>query len=477
MTRRRRLRGTAAWRLSVLSTVAFAAGTALAFSVVDLVVEQGILERSDDWLVGEIGLLAQVVETTPLDERYETFVEEIAELASREVAPPPPGVGPAGQPAVFFLATGAENQTEVWVGPGSGESFATVLVPGERYDSPRSIGVAGWTDPFRVMGVARPGGGRVYLGYVDYNALALRARVRTRFVEAWLVMIVFGFLVSGFSTRRILRRIDRITDLVARAGGSGLDERVPVETRDDEIARLATTFNGMLDRVESSVEQTRTVTDEVAHDLRSPLTAMRGNLEMALTASDPSRVEEAAAGAIDGVDRLLRVINASLDVAEAEAGALRLARRDFDLGAMAAAMVEFYRPAAEEHGLLLTADVDRPAIAPVDPNLSRRALGNLLDNTIQHLPRGCKVRVGVRNDRERVVLRVCDSGPGFAAEQKVHAFERFFRRPGSTGHGLGLALVRAVASAHGGEALILDSPLGGACIEMSLPRRLLVPSV
>ncbi|MFQ5768860.1 MAG: sensor histidine kinase, partial [Acidobacteriota bacterium] len=177
------------------------------------------------------------------------------------------------------------------------------------------------------------------------------------------------------------------------------------------------------------------------------------------------------ADAIEGLDRLLRILSSTLDVAESEAGALRLHRRQIHLGNLAREMVSLYQPAAEEQGLSLTATVHGRPMLRADQDLLRRALGNLLDNAIQHVPAGRSIQIVAEEKNEEVFLSVVDDGPGFAPGLAETAFQRFVKGPASRGHGIGLALVRAVARAHGGEATIRQLAGGGAAVQLRLPRQ------
>jgi signal transduction histidine kinase len=282
-------------------------------------------------------------------------------------------------------------------------------------------------------------------------------------------MLLFGFGVSFLSTRQVLLRVERVTETAARVGRAESGQRVPTVSGRDEISRLGGTFNEMLDRIDRSVEQLRSVTDAVTHDLRSPVTAIRGDLELALTSEDPAALHEAAAAAIEGLDRLLETVETTLDVAEAEAGALRLQRRPIDLQEVAREMVDFYVPAAEEHGITLEAAGTEAVEARVDANLLRRALRNLLDNALQHLPAGTHVVVRCQRVGDQATLAVEDDGPGIPAAIRPRAFDRFVKGQGSRGFGLGLSLVRATARGHGGEARIEDRDGEGTVISLTFP--------
>lgn len=454
-----------------MSTVAFALGTAIAFSIVYAVIEAGIRERSDAWLVGEGELLAQLAANTPPGEMRERLVEEVAELARHEVLPMP-GTPDAVEYPVFFATLNADGEPGVWVGPGEPNRFIDALRNKRHVASnPSTLPVPGWDEPFRVMAYPFADGSTGFLGFVDQSALALLHRVATTFVWLWVVMLFFGLAISYLAARRILRRVEQITETAATVGSEALDRRIASGRGDDEIARFARTFNAMLDRVQESVEQIHTMADAVTHDLRSPLTSIRGNLELAVTRGERAQLHEAAAGAIDGLDQLLRTLTTSLDVAEAGAGALRLNRQSVDLSHMTMEMVEVYRAAAEEHGVTLETGGESEAVTNVDPDLTRRALANLLDNAIAHLPSGCHVQVSVEVDGRTTILSVADDGPGFPPEVRSKAFERGVKGPSSAGFGIGLALVRSVARAHGGNAEILDWPGGGAMVRLSFPLR------
>ena len=461
--------GTAAWRLSALIALGFALGAGVAFFVAYTLVARGVRDRSDAWLRGEADLLAEVVATTPTSEMDQRLIEEVAELARHEVPSADLGAGIVEQP-VFFLVTPADGGRELWAGPKNRTPFLDAirkrrLNPGET----SSIDVPGWTAAFRVDVHAGPHGQTIYLGLLDQAAVRSLREMKVLFTQLWLGMLAFGFAISWIGTKRILERVERITATAAGIGAGDLRRRVPGREGTDEIARLAQTFNGMLERIEASVEQIRAMGDAVAHDLRSPVTAIRGNLEMALTHGGEEELRESAAAALEGIDRLLALVNATLDVAEAEAGALRIHRRDVDLRELVDEMVELYRPALEERGLTPVVTGGPPARGSMDGDLVRRALGNLLDNAIRHLPPGRHVTLSAENRLGSLILEVRDDGPGFPRDLRDRAFERFAKGTTSTGSGIGLALVRAAALAHGGTAEILDAPGGGARVRLIFP--------
>ncbi|MGA8491122.1 MAG: ATP-binding protein [Terriglobales bacterium] len=465
----RNLRATAAWRISIWTTLAFALGTAVAFYIVYFLVAQGIRERSDTWLSGEAEVLVQVLADTPRDHLHKRIIGEVAELATREV---PEERNARGERlnSVFFLATDPNNsESPFWVGPGSTDAFVAAiqqakLVPG----TPKSIKVEGWKRTFRVV-VQAQDGRTVYLGLSDRGAKYLLHILARRFLLIWGGMFLLGFVISYWSARRTLLRVERIAETVAQISTEDLQERLPEPATSDEISRLAKTFNHMLDRVQSSVNQLRTVTGAVAHDLKSPVTLIRGTLESALCDEGNDKWRDSVGLAIEELDRLLQLLNTTLDLAEAEAGALHMDRGPVDLSEVVRQLVDIYQPAMAERDQEVTVDLDPHVVIDADLPLMNRAVSNLLENELTHLPVGCRVSIRLHSTQGSAELVIEDNGPGFPPDMGSRAFERFVKGKHSPGHGLGLAFVDAVVHAHGGAARISDRAGGGAVITLSLP--------
>jgi signal transduction histidine kinase len=255
-----------------------------------------------------------------------------------------------------------------------------------------------------------------------------------------------------------------------------LKERLPQPVNSDEISRLAETFNHMLDRIQSSVNELRSVTDAVAHDLKSPLTSIRGELESVLSSEPSESWRDSVGDAIEGVDRLLSTLDTTLDVAEAQAGALRLDRSALELSVAVKQLVDLYQPAIDERQHRLMVDLEDHVVVDADCGLLNRVLSNLIENEIAHLPAGCQITIRLKARDGSAVLVIEDNGPGFSPDISTRAFERFVRGRQSHGHGLGLAFVDAVVRAHGGTAKISGSPGGGAVVTLSLPAIVLNPA-
>ena len=236
---RRVIRTTAAWRLSIWTTLAFALGTGLAFSIVYFLVAQGIQERSDAWLRGEAKVLAQVSADTPRDHLYHRVVSEVVELATREV---PDERNAQGQSlnAVFFLEEDPNNsEGPLWVGPAEEGAFLAAIQRAKPVAGiPQPIKIDGWPTTFQVDALYE-NGRTIYLGLSNRGAKHLLDKLTRRFLLVWGGTVLMGFLISYLSARRTLLRVERITETVARIGTEDLCERLPAQAKSDEISRLS----------------------------------------------------------------------------------------------------------------------------------------------------------------------------------------------------------------------------------------------
>jgi signal transduction histidine kinase len=326
-----------------------------------------------------------------------------------------------------------------------------------------------------------PGGFRLLVG----RDLEERERLYHIVVSAgrWSVLIVLvlglggGFLVS----RRVLRRVDAMTDTTKTIMQGDLGGRLPVTGTGDEIDRLAENLNVMLERIEALMNGLKEVSDNIAHDLKTPLTRLRNRSEEALrTAHNEGDYRAALEATIEESDGLIRTFNALLMIARAESGQGRESMTDFDVAEVARDVCELYEPLAEEKGLVLK--LQAAGTAPVRGNreLVSQALANLVDNAIKYsAPRPeqgdaspPEVLLGAAPEGDRILLSVSDRGPGIPEADRVRAVERFVRLEQSRsqpGSGLGLSLAAAVARLHGGELILSDNHPGLKTV-IALPR-------
>lgn len=459
----------AAWRISFWATLAFMCGTIVVFIVLDRFVANDIQRRSDAWLSGEVEVLGDVAERTPNDALYDRVVGEVAELASREV-PNREVSSQSANDSVFFIETAKNGSLKLWVGAGDGQAHLEAIRSHTfAEDRPFSIRVRGFTTPFRVASDIMPDGGRVYLGLSEHDQRRVLFNLRERFFILWLSLVLLGFLIVFFTSRRTLSHVRHITEAASHIGRSDLKSRVPTTLRNDEIAQLALTLNGMLDRIESSVHQLHTITDSLAHDLRSPLTAIRGKLESSLALLHDGDQAEPIVSAIEELDRLTDLLNKSLDVAEAKADALRLNLASIDLDELLRTMIDLYEPSMNEAGIRIRLHSSGPLNILGDEGLIHRMVANLFDNELKHLSPGCSVNLHLQQDESHAHLLLRDNGPGFDPEIHAQLFSRAVKGKLSRGHGLGLAFVDAVVRAHGGTITAGNHEGGGAKLDLTLP--------
>ena len=319
------------------------------------------------------------------------------------------------------------------------------------------------TDPARGRLIIISGGYRLLVGRDISDAAAFRDRVKTTLLWSGLAALGVGLLGGAAMSRKLLRRVELVNRTSERVMAGNLSDRVPLDGTSDEFDQLAANLNRMLDQIERLMTAMREVTDDVAHDLKTPLARLRARLELALIGPlDPAAQSEAIRAAIDEADRLLATFNALLSIAEAEAGAGRDEAGALDLGEIAGAAAEFYEPAAEEKGFALSLSAEPEVRIRGDRHLLSQTLHNLFDNALKYAGGG-DLQVRVFRADGRAVLEVADRGPGIPEADRQSVFDRFVRLEPSRstpGNGLGLSLVRAVARRHHGTVALADNQPG-----------------
>jgi signal transduction histidine kinase len=299
------------------------------------------------------------------------------------------------------------------------------------------------------------------------------------------IVIVLGLAGGIFVSRRVLKRIDAMTLTAQKIMAGDLSGRLPVGSSADELDRLALNLNAMLERIEALMHGLKEVSDNVAHDLKTPLTRLRNRSEQALrNAVDESDYRAALETTIAESDDLIRTFNALLMIARAESGESRDHMREFDAAEIVHDVGELYEPLAEDNGLALRVEAPEPAVVKGNRELVSQALANLVDNAIKYAgpDRGPangekrEILVAAAAKGDRIELSVGDSGPGIPAADRKRVVERFVRleesrtKPGS---GLGLSLASAVARLHGGELKLEDNVPGLKAI-IDLPKTVAV---
>ena len=315
-----------------------------------------------------------------------------------------------------------------------------------------------------------PGGFRLLIGH----DLGDRARIGSVMVRALAMSLVFFVALAAigalFVARRVLSRIDAINTTARSIMAGDLSQRLPVSGSGDELDRLAGGLNEMLGRIAELMQGLREVSDNIAHDLRTPLTRLRNHAEAALAyGGDASTYRAALEKTIEESDALIKVFNALLLIARADAGGDVEAPHRFDLGEAARSVAELYEPIAEEEGLRLKIEAGAPLMVRGNRELIGQTIANLVDNALKYgspkddVRAGADVTISTYRAGGSAVLAVADHGPGIALGDRARVLGRFVRLEGSRsrpGSGLGLSLAAAVARMHGGTVELEDNHPG-----------------
>lgn len=286
---------------------------------------------------------------------------------------------------------------------------------------------------------------------------------------ALLLAVAGGFAL----TRRGLRPVRELAATMRDVARSGdLSRRVPEHRTGDDLDEVSVLFNRMLARNQALVTGMRESLDNVAHDLRTPLTRLRGTAEVTLRADDPAATRDALALCIEESDHVLVMLRAVMDISEAESGIMHLDRAPTQLATLAAEVAELYEQVAEDAGVELAVAAKGDAVAEIDAVRVRQVIANLVDNAIKYTPRGGRVNIETTREGGSAIVRVCDSGEGIPPAAVPRIFDRLYRaEPSRTkpGLGLGLSIVKAIVVAHGGVVTVDTRPGEGSTFTISLP--------
>lgn len=354
----------------------------------------------------------------------------------------------------------------------------TVLAGNFREWPHAAVASSGWTE-FRAEGALSnaagrtlvrgmldtfPGGDRLLVGRNISDLDSFTAQIKRAVISGVALMFALAAVASILVTRRTVGRIEQINATSRAIMASGLDKRIPLRGTSDEWDRVAENLNLMLDRIEALMGDVKQVSDNVAHDLRTPLTRMRGRLEKAYHGPRKGEDDQALIGdTIADLDAVLRIFSSITRIAHIETKVRKGAFRTVNLAEIAGEVVELYDAAAEQDGTHLATTGDGQVLVTGDRDLIFDAIANLVDNAIKHGRAGGYVVVASENINGSPVISISDDGPGIPAEQYERVFKRFYRLEQSRytpGNGLGLSLVAAVAHLHGARIEMLDNSPG-----------------
>jgi signal transduction histidine kinase len=307
------------------------------------------------------------------------------------------------------------------------------------------------------------------------NQATLLAPLRNTFLAVGPGALLLAALAGIWLAWRVTRPLREVRDTARRIVETGdLAARVPEPSSSGELAELARQFNTVLTQNGALIGAQREALDNLAHDLRTPLTRLRGTAELALQAEgDTASAREALADCVEESERVLRLLEAMMDVTAAETGSMRLQLAPVDLRTLAAEAVDLYREVAEEKRIGLSMEAGDALVVNADPLRLRQALANLVDNAVKYTPEGGKVECRLIAAGARVSVEITDTGLGVPEAEREKIWRRLYRGDQSRsqrGLGLGLSLVKAIVEAHHGSVAVGDAPGGGARFSITLAR-------
>jgi heavy metal sensor kinase len=460
---------TLAFRLTLWYAGVFAASSVIAFILLYTLITSFFLERTDQELLGQANRFSILLASDGIDSVRDSAILE-AEAA--------------GVKKVFFRFLTTEGRAfsssnmSYWQNIGIDTAaiqklfhdndpvFQTIDIEGRR-EKVRMLYAMLGSSVILQVGLAMES----YSGFLD--------AFRAIFAATMTILVALAAGVGWFMARRAVSGVEAVTRTAMRISGGTLEQRVPVGTRGDEVDQLALTFNQMLDRIQALLKEIKEMSDNIAHDLKSPIARIRGLAEVTLTCGkNVSEYEGMAASTIEECDRLLGMINTMLMISKTESGIDRIVGEDVDLSGMVRQACELFGPIAEDGEVALDCVVPDDVRLTGDTPALQRMLSNLLDNAIKYTLPGGTVSVTVSQDRDHASIAVQDTGIGISARDLPRIFERFYRCDQSrsrAGVGLGLSLARAIARAHGGDIAVASMPERGSTFTVTLPKAGLLP--
>jgi len=457
-------RSTLAFRLTLWYAGIFTVSSCVAFLLFYLLITSVIQDRTDQELMGQVNRFS-----TLLAAEGTKSVQNAAVIEAQA----------AGVKKVFFRLLSQDGQAfssstmAYWEDITIRETAIQALLHGSDHVF-ETITIAGRKDEVRILYAMLSPSIILQVGQTMETYSRFFDAFKGIFIATMTFLILLAAGVGWFMARRAVSGVEAVTRTAQKITGGSLEERVPVKQRGDEIDQLATTFNQMLDRIQVLLTEIKEMSDNIAHDLRSPVTRIRGIAEVTLTtAKSLHEYESMAASIIEDCDRLLAMINTMLLISKTETGVDKLACEKVSIAGLVQEACELFEPSAEDNGITLSCSVPGVSELAGDARMLQRMLANLLDNAIKYTAAGGVVTVSIAENNTQVLVSVKDTGCGISPADLSRTFERFYRCDQSRskpGIGLGLSLALAIARAHGGDITAASVPNQGSTFLVTLPK-------
>ena len=456
------LKGTLSFRLTLWYTVIFIFSSLLALSIFYYRISTITMERTDAELLEEMEEFSEL--------RSEEDLEQVkAEMAS-EVE--------SEDEEIFYRLLSVDGQvlamssTQPW---GKLEVPEKILRDLRDKDSPvlRTLNIPNYEYKVRtIYGFISPTEVFQFGLSLEHNEEYLEV-FRNLLFLLMIPLFVFSALIGWFMSRQALQGVEEVTLTAIDISKGSYDKRVQVKRRSYEVDRLANTFNSMLDRIQALLNSMREMTDNIAHDLRSPLTRIRGIAEMTLFSKNSIKdYENMAASTVEECDNLIEMINTMLDITETEAGVGEFNIEKVNLSKLILDACELFRPAADEKGVNIITILPDKLHCQGDSNKLQRLVTNLLENSIKYTEPEGSVTISASLDNGQINIIFEDTGIGISEKDLPKIFERFYRCDVSrskAGIGLGLSLAKAIANAFGGDIRVKSAMNKGSSFLVTLP--------